>query len=447
MFTKIHLENFRSFDIIDFNIIEKSNEAKRLAIIYGENGSGKSNLMSAFYLLDELINTMNLRDHYNRLLAQSSVFSDEKIQLQYQQELAKGFRDMKALVEDYKMVDCDKPVIATYEFTIGKCTGTYHIELEESEIILERLEYKISKRKGLYFEYNKNNMYINPKIVTNKSLLKDIKESAKRFWGKHSIFAIITHEIEDKSDSYGKDCITSNFDDVLDEFSSISCKLGIGEIEYEQLNAPIYMLRHPIKGRIPLAKEKHLDIVESIFSRFFSSINSNIKEVKYKRSYTDKYIDYNLFIVRMLSDSYRNIDFCKESCGNHQLLTLLCYLLTAAFGYTVILDEADSGIHDLLFAKIIRELSKCIIYGQIIMTTHNTMLMETDIDMGTFYILSEEPGCHKNIRSISDYEKRTYLANNIRKKYLNNEYAGLPIVDNINLQDLIDRFANEWGKI
>ena len=69
--------------------------------------------------------------------------------------------------------------------------------------------------------------------------------------------------------------------------------------------------------------------------------------------YNDKHIEYKLCIIRMLADSYRTIDFSKESKGNHQLLRLLCYLLTACFGGIVVLDEADSGIHDLLFKKII----------------------------------------------------------------------------------------------
>ena len=54
MFTKITLENFRSFDHIELDLTEKGNTAKHLAILYGENGAGKSNLMSAFVLLPEV---------------------------------------------------------------------------------------------------------------------------------------------------------------------------------------------------------------------------------------------------------------------------------------------------------------------------------------------------------------------------------------------------------
>ena len=71
------------------------------------------------------------------------------------------------------------------------------------------------------------------------------------------------------------------------------------------------------------------------------------------------------------------------------------------------------------------------------MTTHNTMLMEADFSRNATYILSEnENGC-KTIKSISDYDKRTFLSNNIRNKYINNEYGGLPNVTAIDFEKII----------
>ena len=90
MFTKITLKNFRSFDHIEFNLKDKNNIAKNIAIIYGENGSGKSNLMSAFVLLSELLETLNARDAYEEILNQKSIFSDENID----KELKKKLRNL-----------------------------------------------------------------------------------------------------------------------------------------------------------------------------------------------------------------------------------------------------------------------------------------------------------------------------------------------------------------
>lgn len=438
MFTKVILKNFRSFDNISFDLSENNNTAKQLVIVYGENGSGKSNLMSSFVFLSELLKTMDVRDRYEELLNRVSLYNDENIIKQIQQEIIASMRDIRAIIEDYRMVGSEEPISACFEFVIGGSKGLYTIELGSTEIIHERLEFKLNQRKGLFFDYNNDDTYLYPGIVKDKDFLYDIKATAKRFWGKHSLLAIILHEIQDKSSSYGKENLSDNFADVLYEFRFISCNVGIADREWKELSAPIYMLRYPIEGKILKRQEKQIDIIENLFSSFFSSINSNILRLEYKRTYVENYIEYRLCIVRMLADTYRSIDFSKESKGNHQLLTVFCFLLTACFGGIVILDEADSGIHDLLFQKIIADVCQYIQQGQLIMTTHNTLLMESDIDRSSIYVISEEAGCHKKIQCIYDYKKRTYIGNNIRNKYLHNEYNGLPKVDKIDFNGLIN---------
>ena len=71
------------------------------------------------------------------------------------------------------------------------------------------------------------------------------------------------------------------------------------------------------------------------------------------------------------------------------------------------------------------------------MTTHNTLLMETDFAREATYILTETEGGHKDVRCITNFDKRTYLNNNIRNKYLNKEYGGIPKVTEIDFSSLV----------
>lgn len=48
MFTKVRLQNFRSFKDITFDLSDTKNKYKNFAMVYGENGVGKSNLISGF---------------------------------------------------------------------------------------------------------------------------------------------------------------------------------------------------------------------------------------------------------------------------------------------------------------------------------------------------------------------------------------------------------------
>ena len=111
MFTKITLENFRSFDHIELDLTEKGNTAKHLAILYGENGAGKSNLMSAFVLLPELTRTMDARAAYERILAQGAIFQDENMEKEMREHIRQRLRDMSAIIKDYQMADCENPNI------------------------------------------------------------------------------------------------------------------------------------------------------------------------------------------------------------------------------------------------------------------------------------------------------------------------------------------------
>ena len=67
------------------------------------------------------------------------------------------------------------------------------------------------------------------------------------------------------------------------------------------------------------------------------------------------------------------------------------------------------------------------------------MLMETEFGYNSTYILKEDEEGNKEIKAISDYEKRTYSNNNIRNKYLNKEYKGVPKIEEIDFKNLFDK--------
>ena len=74
---------------------------------------------------------------------------------------------------------------------------------------------------------------------------------------------------------------------------------------------------------------------------------------------------------------------------------------------------------------------------KVIIATHNTMLMQASFARESTYILKEEEDGSKTVKCVSNSEKRVYLNNNIRNKYLNNEYGGLPSVRPIDFEALV----------
>lgn len=447
MFTKITLENFRSFDHIVFDLTEKGNVPKHLAVLYGENGAGKSNLMSAFVLLPELTRTMDVRDAYERLLTRDAIFQDEKMEKVMREQMRHSLRDMSAIIKDYRMIDCEDPIVAEYEFNINGNNGCYRVEFGQDEIVHERLEYVLNRRRGLYFDCSSDGILINDTVIqgTNgKDFLVDVKETAKRYWGKHSLLAILLYEMKDKSNAFGRDNVTENFNIVLREFRGLSCAVSMGNKSWEGLSSKLQVLKRPLQGHLSLRRETELDYASDFFTQLFTSVDLSVRKIFYKKEFHDDEIYYKLIEEKYIAGNYRRIDFERESAGNCQLLNISCYLLTACMGGVVILDEAEANIHDLLFQKLLEEI-RPILKGQVIMTTHNTMLMEASFAREATYILSVDPDnpSDKKIRCISDYRKRTYAANNIRNKYLNCEYGGVPELRQTEFQESIEKICNE----
>ena len=447
MFTKITLENFRSFDHIVFDLTEKGNVPKHLAVLYGENGAGKSNLMSAFVLLPEVTRTMDVRDAYERLLTRDAIFQDEKMEKVMREQMRHSLRDMSAIIKDYRMIDCEDPIVAEYEFNINGNNGCYRVEFGQDEIVHERLEYVLNRRRGLYFDCSSDGILINDTVIqgTNgKDFLVDVKETAKRYWGKHSLLAILLYEMKDKSNAFGRDNVTENFNTVLREFRGLSCAVSMGNKSWEGLSSKLQVLKRPLQGHLSLRRETELDYASDFFTQLFTSVDLSVRKIFYKKEFHDDEIYYKLIEEKYIAGNYRRIDFERESAGNCQLLNISCYLLTACMGGVVILDEAEANIHDLLFQKLLEEI-RPILKGQVIMTTHNTMLMEASFAREATYILSVDPDnpSDKKIRCISDYRKRTYAANNIRNKYLNCEYGGVPELRQTEFQESIEKICNE----
>lgn len=62
MFTYIKLKNYCSLVDFQVNFMGKRDNPKKLILIYGENGVGKSNLATAFFTLYETLRTMSIKD-------------------------------------------------------------------------------------------------------------------------------------------------------------------------------------------------------------------------------------------------------------------------------------------------------------------------------------------------------------------------------------------------
>ena len=113
---------------------------------------------------------------------------------------------------------------------------------------------------------------------------------------------------------------------------------------------------------------------------------------------------------------------------------------------TVVYDEIDNGIHDLLLKNILESMADEIT-GQLIITTHNTYLLES-MNIRSVYLIQSDYAGKKEVKCLDQYP-RIQSSNNPRNMYMKGMFGGVPIVDVIDYdeirQELDAGFPDEEG--
>ena len=142
----------------------------------------------------------------------------------------------------------------------------------------------------------------------------------------------------------------------------------------------------------------------------------------------------------MIGGKIRTIDFKNESAGTQHILEIIHSLLGVFCGVTVVYDEIDDGIHDLLLKNILESMVDDI-SGQLIITTHNTYLLES-IDIKSVYLITVDYQGNKEVKCLDKYP-RIQGTNNPRIMYLKGLFGGVPIVDSFDYDLILNELQND----
>lgn len=435
MFEYIKLKNYKSFGDVELNLLDRNNNPKKMVLIYGENGIGKSNLASAFFMLSETLRTMDARDMFESLFSEGAEIIDDSED--FKRYIRMRYKDIETLIKENKTVSSADSMIMEFGFRVNGKSGRYLLEMNETQIIHERLEYILTQRRGAYFDIVPDKISISTKIFQDRKAYRAIKSACEKFWGKHSLLAILMHESDDKSDQYIKEKVEANFDQLLHFFSRVSCKIKFGSRQERGIiGLPREIFGTYESGEVLREDEELLDKTEGMLDAFFKLTYKDIVKAYYKRTYLEHKIKYQLMLKKRIAGKERDIDFELESTGTQSLIQQLPFMLVVVKGSVAVIDEFDTGIHDLLVKALASSLYDNI-EGQLIMTTHNTLLMESDIPKECIYVINELDNNEKEIQCILHYNNKIGDRNNIRKQYLLGKYSGIPDDTRIDFKSLL----------
>ena len=438
MFTKIRLKNYKS--LVDFSVdfLKKKGVAKKAIIIYGENGVGKSNFASAFYTLVESIQTLSIRKAIQTFLEKRG--EDEKVNESFVKYLSRNLRDTESIISNCKTINSDGNMELEFDFIIDGKPGTYLLIYDNEKLIHEKLSYVLNKNKCVLFSLSDKEKVINKKLFLDPNYADEIKNLITQYEGKHSLLAIIANEKEEKAEGYIESKIHKALYEVISFFMTMSIKVksgNRGERGKMGLSHPI--LGELTDGTINIEEQTELDKAEQLLNEFFTNAYSDIKEVYYKKSQEDNKIEYELFFRKLVYGEVIDISYEMESTGTQHLIDILPFLLMCVEGTVVVIDELDAGIHDLLIDNILNNILDSI-NGQLIVTTHNTMLLDSNIDPEYIYSFVVDKYANKELITIADFEDRSHPNLNYRNRYLKGMYGGIPHLGDVDFEELNDIF-------
>lgn len=447
MFEYIKLKNFKSLGEIMFDMRDRNNNPKKLVIIYGPNGVGKSNLISSFYFLLETLRTMEIREFLQNYLENNPDKLDEK---EFRRVIESNFLDLDKLVKKYKMIGSEEYLCIEYGFNLDGKSGSYTMHFNDEKIIYEKLEYTIVKNRGTIFEIDDNDkLSFSEKVFMSKDLTDHFNKLINKYWGKHSFLAILKNDIHDKNKEYFEGML-QRIEEILDFFDSISSHIKHGTRRAEgSFDREDYLIDYSV-GTIEKENEEKLNKAEVMISRFLNEIYPEIKRAYYNKTYINDKIKYELILQKEIYGKDRDIKFSEESTGIQSIVDMLPFVFSIVDGSIAIIDELDEGIHEILERDLLMSLLRDM-DGQLVMTTHNTLLMEKrelqeiqelqdncaiGIPKESFYIMSELDGGNKSIECVLKYNNKIHINTNIRNQYLKGNFTGLPRFIDVDFKEL-----------
>ena len=438
MFTYLKLKNFKSLKDVTLNLKETQKKTKNFVAIYGENGCGKTHLVTVFDALRRIIFS---KVAYKALQEMPKDFQYMK-EFMERSDMYPEIFDLFKGIEGLGMIDETEPTEVEYGFLLDGVEGNYYVKFDDT-ILEEKLYYKENKKRNFHFEIKKVEEKIdyklNLKIFKGTKYRKEISEQIEKYWGKHSFLAILYEEFVNKNKTFIEDNVSENLIDVVDNFSKITVKLD------KKTNIPylsnVFNNFRIEEGLIDKSKLNLLDKYEKILNSFFTQAYADVKAVYYDKKEKGNQIDYALYFEKKIANKVRKISYKEESGGTLRILGQFNNLIDAIRGKVVVIDEIDNGIHDLLVKNIIMSM-KDEITGQLIITTHNTLLLET-LPPKELYLITFDYDRNKEINCITDYDFKIQKNNNVRDLYFKGLFGGIPVGEYIDFDDIKNTLIDE----
>ena len=436
MILRLIAENFASFkDASEFNTFPSSKShshenhkvvcghatALRMSAIYGANGAGKSNLLSALKLLKMLVVAESLRE--------IDFFESPSFKLDPQ--------------------CADKPSGLAIEFYHNNSLFYYHVEFTPHKIIMEELLLSKKSKDVKLFSRENSEIFISPDHV-GKGITDQFKEALNRLVRPDMLLLSFLCKYYSKEAPLVSDAylwFVNNLQLVLPYtiHGFVPHMLDTDSDFSALVNTTLPELKTGI-DKLVVKKElvKEEDVKSGNLMRLVKLAKEHPSEPQSSGRYTDDVAvnviyEHGKVYMKTLVAVHKNLDgneveisLRDESDGTRRLIEympLLYAIIQKDMVYVV--DEIERSIHPIMIKDIVRKISESeTAKGQLIFTTHESGLLDQNIFRpDEIWFAQKDAEQATQLYPLSDFN--IHKTANIENGYLNGRYGGIPFLSNL----------------
>ncbi|MDK9844796.1 AAA family ATPase [Staphylococcus equorum] len=396
-------KNLKKFSNNKFEIDKTvNNEGLKLlknSIIFGSNGSGKSNLIKALKTMKDIV--ISNRNRTKERITRTPFLLDNN--------------------------SIDNPTIFSVEFIIEGFQYLYEFSFNENEFFYEKLDY-ICKDEYVNYFYRSNE---------KKCIPKNLKEEYEKTRNN----VLFLYSAQNANDNHAIRVMKWFIDKLL----FIDEHLNGGEINDLQHLIKNDDTKRQIIDFLKLCDVNIVDIDTILdeshekFKKFFkeqskergfsiSEIYDELDKERYDLVLTYKKFDENGHMI-----GTENIQFFSESEGTKKLLTLVLNLFNLRNeNKVVIMDEFDDSLHLNLSKILVNIFNQVKNYNQFILTSHQLNLLDCNLRIDQIYFTEKYYDGSTELYSMFDFiDDSKGSRNDISKlkRYMEGVYGAIPNVD------------------
>lgn len=367
----------------------------RSAVIYGANGSGKSNFINALLFMCNLVQT--------------------SISYQPGQKIPQAA---------HKLSEKENPSTFDIQFIRNNVRYAYGFSIEGGVITEEYLYYFPNGRQVKIFERDRMNIQPGNRYKSSFDVsIKDVLKENRLFLSCAANYSNV-RELEEAFLFFTTDIVVYN--PAMNNWTEYSIRLmqdnpSIKEEFLQMLNA----LDTGIQDvKLKVEKVKFADLKREL--QLPDNLMGLIPEQEGNR--IEAKVVYDQFEIDLLSE---------ESSGIKRLFEIICPMIDILnTGKVLICDELEASLHEAVIYKIVQLFQnyKKDIFAQLIFSTHDTSLLNRELfrrDQVWFTQLNKDRATDLySLVEIKDVRK----SENLAKGYVSGKYGAIPMLNHVFFQ-------------